>query len=352
MRNRIITLILLLSAMAGLFAADFPWFSQGDARWKTDKLGQSKRSTIGRSGCVLSCLSMLLNAEASNPQITPGDLNTWLKKNGGYYGRNMRWQIPGEIDGNGKGLELVAQIQRVNDWKFLSEQLALGNKVIVKVRSRRSHWVLVTKQVGPFDQASSYQINDPGMASYKDRTLAHFKGFKAARSYSGNWLDEEAFTLDTEIKVVPVESDEFILYDMVNSVYPADVYVRIENKLQVPVTGYFLLGLFDKDNNFLQTVDYEYGTVEPGSYFDLMYEMKDITGITKHEQFVNILYSKYFSNMPSMNETLSLGKSNSKEPQLNNTTDSNATEVDEFEKTLIEEDGTKPETEEEETATD
>jgi hypothetical protein len=347
--RKIYSLLLLLVLFTGLLAADFPWFSQGDARWKTDKLGQSRRSTIGRSGCVLSCLSMLLNAEASNPQITPGDLNTWLKKNGGYYGRNMRWQIPGEIDGSGKGLELVAQIQRVNDWKFLSEQLALGNKVIVKVRSRRSHWVLVTKQVGPYNQAASYQINDPGMEKYKERTLAHFNGFKAARSYSGNWLDEEAFTLDTEIQIVPVERDEFILYDMVNSPHPADVYVRIENKLQVPVSGYFILGLFDKDDNFIKTVDYEYGTVEPGLYYDLLYQMEDISKIQQQEHYVNILYSKYFSNMPSLNETLALTKTNGKETQLNKTTPENNTAVDEFEKSLIEEDKTKPEDEEEQT---
>jgi hypothetical protein len=341
MKKRYIAL-LLITLIWRLCAADFPWFSQGDARWKTDKLGQSKRTTIGRSGCVLSCLSMLLNAEASNPQITPGDLNAWLKKNGGYYGRNMRWQIAGDIDGSGKGLELVAQIQRINDWKFLSEQLALGNKVIVKVRSRRSHWVLVTKQVGPYNLASSYQINDPGMASYKDRTLAHFNGFKAARSYSGNWLDEDAFTLDTEIQVVPVESDEFILYDMVNSPHPADVYVRIENKLQVPVSGYFLLGLFDSENNFIQTVDYEYGTVEPGQFYDLIYQMDDVTKISQQKYYVNILYSKYFSNMPSLNETLALAKSGGKDANLNKTSADNNSAVDDLEKSLIDEDKTKP----------
>lgn len=293
-----------------LVSADFNWFSQGDERWKQDKLGTSKKTTIGRSGCVLSCLSMLLNAEASNPYITPGDLNSWLRSNGGYSGARMRWQIPGEIDGNGMGFELVAQIARSNDWKFLSEQMSKGNKVIVKVKGRRSHWVLVTKQNGPFNKASSYLINDPGTKSYVARTLAHYGGFKAARSYSGNWLDEDAFSLDTEINIVPVSSEEFLFYDMVNSPHPADVYVRIENKLQVPIVGYFILGLFDKDGNFIQTVDFEYATVEANQSYDLMYEMEDITDIQEKDYYVNILYSKYFSNMPSLHDTLALIKSN------------------------------------------
>jgi len=311
--NKIYAAIMLLILVTGLAAADFPWFSQGDERWKLDKLGQSRRTTIGRSGCVLSCLSMLLNAEASNPHITPDELNNWLKKNGGYSGTNMRWQIPGEMDGSGNGLELVAQISRSNDWKFLNDQISKGNKVIVKVKGRRSHWVLVTKQNGPFNKAASYTINDPGTKSYVPRTLAYYGGFKAARSYSGNWLDEEAFNLDTEIQIVPVDTLEFIFYDIAKTSYPADVYVRIENQLQVPVTGYFLLGLFDKDSNFIRTVDYEYATVEASNTYDLMYEMEDISDIQNKGYYVNILYSKYFSNMPSQNDTLALIKSNGSE---------------------------------------
>lgn len=306
--KKIMIVMQLLILISGLIAVDFHWFSQGDERWKQDKLGQSKKTTIGRSGCVLSCLAMLLSAEASNPHITPDELNDWLKKNGGYSGAKMRWQIPGEIDGSGQGLELVAQIARVNDWKFLSEQLAMGNKVIVKVRNRRSHWVLVTKQDGPYNKASSYYINDPGTKSYVPRTLAHFGGFKAARSYSGNWLNEEAFNLETEIQIVPVDRDEFVFYDMVNSPHPADVYVQIENKLQVPISGYFILGLFDKDGNYLRTIDYEYCTVDAGGAYDLLYEMDDIKEVKEEEAYVNILYSKYFSHMPSRYDTLALIK--------------------------------------------
>lgn len=331
--RRIYIILALILTIARIFAVDFPWYSQGDERWKQDRLGQSGR-TIGRSGCVLSCLSMLLNAEASNPRITPDELNSWLKENGGFSGSNMRWQVPGELDGNGKGLELVAQDRKPNNWKFLSEQLDKGNKVIVKVKGRRSHWVLVTKKSGPFNKASSYYINDPGTISYKERTLAHFGGFKAARSYSGNWLDEDAFSMDSDIQVVPVERDEYMFYDLFNSPHPADVYVRIKNNLSVPISGYFILGLFDYENNFIKTVTYEQATVDSNSYYDLMYEMDDVSGLQQNVAYVNIIYSKYFSNMPSLNDTISLMKNRDNDPNLNKS-DPNLTEVpDELENSI------------------
>ncbi len=325
--------MILLTAISYLAAVDFPWYSQGDERWKQERLGKSGR-TIGRSGCVLSCLSMLLNAEASNPRITPDELNEWLRQNGGYSGSNMRWQVPGELDGAGKGLELVAQDRKPNNWKFLSEQLDKGNKVIVKVKGRRSHWVLVTRRNGPYNKASSYPINDPGTLDYKERTLAHFGGFKAARSYSGNWLDEEAFKLETDIQVVPVESDEYMFYDLFNSPHPADVYVRIQNNLSVPISGYFILGLFDKDNKFMQTVAYEHANVDSSAYYDLMYEMDDISELQQNGAYVNIIYSKYFSNMPSLNDTVALMKNKDNDPNLNKS-DPNYTDIpDELESSI------------------
>lgn len=330
--RKLYNILLALMLFSQLVAVDFPWYSQGDERWKKDQLGKSRRgTTIGRSGCVLSCLSMLLNAEATNPRITPGELNTWLKQNGGFSGTNMRWQVPGQMDGEGNGLELVVQDHISNNWKFLSDQMSKGNKVIVKVKGRRSHWVLVTKQNGPYNKASSYQINDPGMETYKERTLAHFGGFKAARSYSGHWLDEDAFSMDSDIQIVPVERDEYLFYDLVNSPHPADIYVTIQNKLPVMITGYFILGMFDKDNNFLRTVDYQYVTIDSSKAFDLMYEMDDISEISENDCKVNIIYSKYFSKMPSLSDTLPLTKNKENDPLLNN---SSLDEPDELEKSI------------------
>jgi hypothetical protein len=294
-------LAILLSAA---FSAEFTWFSQTDSRWNDKRLGGG--SSIGRSGCVVSCLSMLLNAEASNPYMTPDKLNDWLRKNGGYAGNNMRWQIPGLIDGDGLGMELVGKSTRYNDWNFLSEQLAMGNKVIVKVAGRRSHWVLVVRQDGPSNKASSYVVNDPGMKEFEDRTLGYWGGFRSARSYSGNWLDEQAFSLNSEINVVPVDDDETFLYDIYDLPVPADVYVTLTNSLDVDIHGFFILGLFDGDDRLISSIDFEYAKIDANADIDLLYEMPDITPLDDESNTLKIIYSKYFSSMPSGYDTINL----------------------------------------------
>jgi hypothetical protein len=285
-------------------ATNFSWFSQTDSRWKSNRLGRG--TSIGKSGCVVSCLSMLLNAEASNPYMTPAKLNDWLRKNGGYYGNNMRWQIPGLIDGAGLGLELAGRSTRYNDWSFLNAELDKGNKVIVKVAGRRSHWVLVVKRDGPENKASSYYVNDPGMSAYEERTLAYWGGFRSARSYSGNWLDEEAFNLNSEISVVPVAEEEGFLYDIYELPRPADVFVSLKNNLDVEIQGFFILGLFDSEDRLLYTIDYEYNHIDPNGELDLLYEMSDFSPLEDEDTTLKIVYSKYFSDMPSRYDTLNL----------------------------------------------
>lgn len=303
MKRMNITISFMLFALC-THAIGFSWFSQTDARWNSEQLGRS--TSIGRSGCVLSCLSMLLNAEASNPYITPDKLNEWLQANGGYSGNNMRWQIPGLIDGDGLGIELQAQSTRYNDWEFLSSELEKGNKVIVKVAGRRSHWVLVVKQDGPANQASSYLVNDPGMKQYENRTLAFWGGFRSARSYSGNWLDEDAFSLSSEIYVVPIPDEECFLYDMSNLPVPADVFVSLQNSLDVEINGFFILGLFDNHDELMYTVDYQYAELEPSGKLDLLFEMQDFSPLEDESNTLKIIYSKYFSAMPSRFDTLDL----------------------------------------------
>ncbi len=306
MKRITFTLSFMLIALY-MNATGFSWFSQTDARWKSEQLGRS--TSIGRSGCVLSCLSMLLNAEASNPYITPDKLNGWLQANGGYSGNNMRWQIPGQIDGDGLGIELQAQSTRYNDWEFLSAELEQGNKVIVKVAGRRSHWVLVVKQDGPTGQASSYLVNDPGMKEYENRTLAFWGGFRSARSYSGNWLDEQAFNLSSDIYVVAIPDEECFLYDICDLPAPADVFVSLQNSLDVEIHGFFILGLFDAQDDLMYTVDYQYAELEPTGEIDLLFEMPDFSPLEDESNTLKIIYSKYFSAMPSRFDTLGLKNS-------------------------------------------
>ncbi|HPS39363.1 MAG TPA: hypothetical protein PL124_08135 [Candidatus Cloacimonadota bacterium] len=295
-------LLVLLLIIASASAGTFSWYSQSDSRWNKDRLAGG--SSIGNSGCVLSCLSMLLNGEASNSRVTPDMLNDWLKKNGGYIGNDMRWQIAGKMDGDGNGMELVSESRKRNDWSYLSGELTKGNKVIVKVAGRASHWVLVIAQNGPDNKAASYIVNDPGQDSFQERTLAYFGGFISARSYSGNWLDETALNMESDIFVEPVVSDEYFLYDLNNVAHPADVYVTLSNKLPVDITGYFLLGMFDANNNLVSTVDYEPATVGANGSIDLIYQLPNIDELNADGRNLKIIYSKYFSAMPSLNDTV------------------------------------------------
>ena len=82
---------------------NFSWYSQADERWKYENLGYSRYNTIGKSGCVLTCLSMLFNSEASSPQVTPEELNAWLIKNNGYALSDMRWEVVVRFDGDNTG---------------------------------------------------------------------------------------------------------------------------------------------------------------------------------------------------------------------------------------------------------
>ena len=301
MKKLYITVLLLL-IFSLCSAGVFSWFSQNDTRWKKDRLGGG--SSIGSSGCVLSCLSMLLNAEATNSHVTPDKLNSWLKSNGGYAGNSMRWQIPGKMDGEGYGMELVSQKAKRNDWDYLSSELAKGNKVIVKVAGRASHWVLVVRQNGPANKASSYLVNDPAADDYEERTLDYYGGFKAARSYSGNWLDEDALKMDSDIYVEPIREDEYFLYDLNNVAHPADVYVTLSNKLNVDVSGYFLLGMFDENGNLISTIDYEPAQVAANGSIDLIYQLPNFDDLDSGKRSLKVIYSKYFSAMPSLNDTV------------------------------------------------
>ncbi|HCM15654.1 MAG: hypothetical protein WCY87_01180 [Candidatus Cloacimonadales bacterium] len=304
MKKKYIIIYCLIILINLAHATGFSWFSQTDSRWGSDRLGRG--TSIARSGCVVSCLSMLLNAEASNPYMTPDKLNDWLRKNGGYSGNNMRWQIPGLIDGEGLGMELENRSTRYNDWDFLASELEKGNKVIVKVAGRRSHWVLVVKQDGPKDKASSYLVNDPGVTNYEERSLAYWGGFRSARSYSGNWLDEQAFNLGSEINVVPVAQEEEFLYDIYDLPRPADVFVALHNNLDVEIQGYFILALFDSEESLISTIDYEYAHIDANEDADLLYEMQDYSPLENEDNSLKIMYSKYFSSMPSTYDTLNL----------------------------------------------
>ncbi len=282
---------MLLSAQL-LDDLDFSWYSQGDPRWKYDNLGYSRWNTIGKSGCVLTCLSMLFNSEASNQQVTPEQLNNWLIENKGYSYSDMRWEIVAKYDGDGKGIEFVARTDRRNDWKFLSNQLELGRKVLVKVRGRQ-HWVVITKRNGPYNSANSYEVYDPGTPIFQKKTLAKWGGFRAARSFSGNWVNRDQIKMNDDVALLATDSLDTFLYNHFEVENPAELYVNIENGLNVALAGYFSLGLYTSENKFIDIIGFPmYLTINPKNNKEVLFGIEGVDDMLKTNYQIKLLYAK------------------------------------------------------------
>ncbi len=272
---------------------DFSWYSQADERWKFDNLGYSRYNTIGRSGCVLTCLSMLFNSEASNPLVTPEELNAWLIKNNGYAHADMRWEVVDNFDGENKGVELVGRSDKRNQWAFLAENIEKGNKVITKVGSGRGHWVLIIGKNGPDNKASSYEVNDPGLPVYKKRTLAHWGGFRAARAFSGDWVTRDQLKLDQQIKILEADSLDTFMYNLYNVNNPADLYVGIDNSLNVPISGYFSIGLYSSDNQFISTIGFPmFLTIKENEKKEVLFPIEGINQLLTSSYQLKLIFAK------------------------------------------------------------
>jgi len=130
--------------------------SQVDGRWKDVQLGTSS-STIGGYGCLITCVSMMLDYYGHD--VDPASLNDLLKANAGYANGNLLvWgSIPAIFDG----------VTYDGKWEgsrndIIDKCLADGKPAIIHVDYNpatapiEQHWVLV---VGRKD--GRYIINDP-----------------------------------------------------------------------------------------------------------------------------------------------------------------------------------------------
>lgn len=144
--------------------------AQRDARWSRIPLGNSKASTIGAYGCLLTCLAMMVDA-------TPDKLNAELVKAGAFLGAND-WcpaclRRPFDVrQWLGRGPRYVRQTERFPTKPFpagerqrLLEHLQAGHLAIVEVDMAPAalegqHFVLA---VGAFGAPGQEQIviSDP-----------------------------------------------------------------------------------------------------------------------------------------------------------------------------------------------
>ncbi|ARU61906.1 hypothetical protein CBW65_13340 [Tumebacillus avium] len=138
-----------------------PLFKQYSSPWGDDLMGGG--DTMSESGCTVTSVAMALRHKGilvSGASADPGNLNSWLKSNGGYSGNLLVWgavpKLSSRISFQGRyygGTSVAASTLR--------SYLDAGNKaVIAQVRSG-SHWVLLTGHNG----GTTFYVNDPGYST-------------------------------------------------------------------------------------------------------------------------------------------------------------------------------------------
>ena len=134
-------------------------FSQMDPSWKDHKLGLDQSSTIGKFGCLLTCMTMVANGFGASE--TPVSLNDKMKSVGGFIQDLI---IPGAMPQVVSQVRYNKRIQCNNPPAPLGEidaALAAGLPVIIKVdyspvAGIQDHWIVLVDK-----QGSDYVIQDP-----------------------------------------------------------------------------------------------------------------------------------------------------------------------------------------------
>ncbi len=273
-------------------AQSFNWYSQTDPDWKNIKLGYSKSISIAKSGCVLSCISMLLNAEAGTDEVTPRNLNYWLKKHHGFINADMILEVPPKYDGLLNGMEFDERSWQRNDWRFLARHLAIGNKVIVKVGRGKGHWVLVTERSGPLYKPSSYKVNDPALKSWHNRSLAYWGGFRSAVAYSGRWIDDTTIFLKKSVEMLPSWEKDAFIKELVGNTDAGEFSAVIHNSLSIAVEGYLILAIEPRGGKKRRVLDYIKVKMAPKEDNEVMFQTNEFnTAVTNIDQLY-VIFSK------------------------------------------------------------
>lgn len=131
-------------------------YSQQDPKWKNTKLGQdSSETTIGQSGCFLTCFSMILD--------TPPDVvNQRVKTFGGFVGADI---CPGVVPNAYKNIYLESTVwcsKTPAPMDLIDKALENDKPVIVQLDTSpaegiQSHFVILTKKIS----ANDYEMLDP-----------------------------------------------------------------------------------------------------------------------------------------------------------------------------------------------
>ena len=162
--------ILLLTAPAFLQAQsvnlDVPYYVQGkDSSWADEKLGNKSSLTIRTHGCALTCISMVMS-HFSGKELTPSDMNKWLKRHNGFLDALDGERYLGEVSLNWPALADFndGMVYTRFDWKVQPADLKLITyyldeeiPVIAEVTYKNApHYIVITG----YNQ-QGFMINDP-----------------------------------------------------------------------------------------------------------------------------------------------------------------------------------------------
>jgi hypothetical protein len=134
-------------------------YSQMDPRWKDDPLGLDNSTTIGKFGCLLTCMAMV--ADGFGDDITPQSLNEKMKAAGGFQGALV---MPAALPNVLPGIRYQKYIQCDNPPAPIADidaTLDAGLPVIVEVDyspapGMQNHWIVLYDR-----QGGDYLIQDP-----------------------------------------------------------------------------------------------------------------------------------------------------------------------------------------------
>ncbi|KAF0973387.1 hypothetical protein FDP41_008091 [Naegleria fowleri] len=142
---------------------NYPLFKQCDGRWGSDRLGSS---TVCAIGCLMTSVTSALNGRGKS-SMNPGQMNSWLKSNGGYYGDLFVWGSVSRF-----GFSYLGQTQ---DKATIRNWLCSGKVVILNVRNG-GHWVLAKSYSN-----GVYEVNDSGfsVSSYTESQVVRAAAFSA-----------------------------------------------------------------------------------------------------------------------------------------------------------------------------
>lgn len=132
-------LVVIVAGVAEAQTLPINVYSQRDSRWASDKMGASGL-TVGNDGCMMTSI-------AAAYRVSPGTLNAWLSKNGGYTSSGLLvHSVAANYDGSG-GLKYVGTGSLPSSASSVGRGIERG--AVYVVSSSRplgaGHWVLVYK---------------------------------------------------------------------------------------------------------------------------------------------------------------------------------------------------------------